>query len=77
MKFSTLSHAFLHSPVGTSMCTDDYYGVSVAVAVTVSTTVVAFVYVTATGAVVLHCTVGRQSSSNCRPCPKSPEETYV
>ncbi len=68
---------FILSPVGTYTCTDDDCGDSVTVAAVVSVTVsfvVAFLLGTATGAVVLHCTVGRQSGSNCRPCPKSPED---
>ncbi len=47
--------------------------VAIAVSATVSF-VVAFLLGTATGAVALHCAVGRWSGSNCRPCPKSPED---
>ncbi len=67
---------FLLSPVGTCMTTDDDCGNCATVAaVSVSVSfVVAFLLGAATGAVVLHCTVGRQGGSNCRPCPKSPED---
>ncbi len=76
MMLTGTSHLFLLSPLGTCTCTVDDSADSVtvaAVSVTVSF-VVAFLLGTATGAVVLHCTVGRQSGSNCRPCPKSPED---